>query len=238
MHNTKLNRRITFVKRNRSLFLALLHFRLDSIDFVKYFLQKEEKIKDLNRRVQLKAQQRAKQHNSDSTMVTNTDQSQRGALSDDVIIVNNSIPASANRVLELKDKNQSEVPNVGTLVTIAANSPDSSHDNAFTKATAPPPSYNQANKLQSSRAAEDGLVMVGDSVVVRGSDNMVTISNTSPPSLGITDSGLGLAGNGNSITMDGNSDSALPAMSSTPTTKSSKTSASGSGDDAFSESYC
>ena len=165
--------------------------------------------------MQLKAQQRAKQQqqfnygdtNAIVTSAKNTDQSQRG-LTDDVVIVNNSIPTKRIVI------NQSEEPNIGTLVTIATNSTE---NNSVAKVKP------EATTIATTNTIQSGAVDTGENVVVARND--VVTMDTSPPSLGIT--------------VDGNSDSALPPTSSTTTTKSSKTSASGSGEENnYSESYC
>ena len=193
-----------------------------------FTLQKEDKITDLNRRVQLKMQQRTKQqqqqqqqqhqHSDTNTIVTNSDQSHRAVVNDDVVIVNNIIPK--------KLFNQSEEPSVGTLVTIAtAPSPD--YDSAVSKATSQNTVTTKAIEADGTVVAKEGLV-TKEALVSRGERVVVARSNvvtmdTSPPSL--------------RITVDGNSDSALPATSSTTTTKSSKTSGT-VGEENYSESYC
>ena len=109
--------------------------------------------------MQLKAQQRAKQSHSDTmaTSVLNTDQSQYA--SDDTAIVHNSTP------LNKAEYNQSEEPNVGTLVTIGTSS-----DNAVVvKAT-------RTKTLQSAVVIDGG----GEDVVARVDGIM-----DSNPSLGI-----------------------------------------------------
>ena len=159
--------------------------------------------------MQLKAQQRAKQQqqfnygdtNAIVTSANNTDQSQLG-ITGDVVIVNNSIPTK--RI----DINQSEEPNVGTLVTIATNSTE---NNSVTK----------AKPVATTKTLQSGVADTRGNVVVARND--VVTMDTSPPSL--------------AITVDGNSDSALPPTSSTTTTKSSKTSGSGEQNN-YSESYC
>ena len=163
--------------------------------------------------MQLKAQQRAKQQqqfnygdtNAIVTSANNSDQSQLG-ITGDVVIVNNSIPTK--RI----DINQSEEPNVGTLVTIATNSTE---NNSVTKAKP------VATSIATTKTLQSGVVNTGGNVVVARND--VVTMDTSPPSL--------------AITVDGNSDSALPPTSSTTTTKSSKTSGSGE-ENNYSESYC
>ena len=169
-------------------------------------MQKEEKIKDLNRRVQLKAQQRAKQqqqqhhHDDTNTTVSSPNNTDQRTLTDDVIIVNNSTQPT-------KLISQSEEPNVGTLVTIA---------------TTAPPDYNSLFKASKSKATTEDTVGRPSVVVARGDVGVVArdgvvVMDTSPPSLG-------------------NSDSALPATSST-TAKNSACSASGA-EENYSESYC
>ena len=161
--------------------------------------------------MQLKAQRRAKQQqqfnygdtNAIVTSAKNTDQSQRG-LTDDVVIVNNSIPTKRIVI------NQSEEPNVGTLVTIASNSTEKN-------------SVAKVKPVATIKTLQSEALDTVENVVDARND--VVAMDTSPPSLGIT--------------VDGNSDSALPPTSSITTTKSSKTSASGSAEENnYSESYC
>lgn len=177
-------------------------------------LQKEDKIKDLNRRVQLKAQQRAKLQTGDTLVTSKPTDASQVRISDDVVIVNNSVPHS-NRVDSLSNSNPSDEPHVGTLVTIATtNSSDGGGSNAAVVANSasqqqqPPAATTSQSKTREpdTRAAVSTAEAVArpDGVVAKG--NMATL-----------DSSLGIA-------VDGNSDSALPTTSSTATTKSSKTS--------------
>ncbi len=178
--------------------------------------------------MQLKAQQRAKLQQNDPLATSRTDQSQ-ARICDDVVIINNSIPRDGKQP---ERGSLSEEPNVGTLVTISTTTTNTENNNPVVKATckSSPPVAVAQNTLQGAPPVSTATTITqvgsapGNAVVARVDGD---VAKETPPPGGVT--------------VDGNSDSALPTTSSSATTKSSKNSASESVTEeleTYSESYC